>query len=129
LPINLDDFGGVKTRWVALSGPLTGVEVLVQYASPEEGDRFRRRMRSHGILRDSGEIADGRMLDHWTEFCSTFVKDWRGDVSRGGKPAEYSPKDLALVMLAVGSALREITEAVARQDAFFANGDSSSIAS
>jgi hypothetical protein len=108
---------------VKLSGPLAGVEVLVQYASPADGEKFRRKMRSLGIFRET-EVADGRAQDYLVEFCKAYVKDWRGDVSRGGEPVQYEPESLARVMGAIGSALQEITEAVGRQDAFFASGGS-----
>jgi hypothetical protein len=117
MPIDLDSLGGVRTRWVPLTGPVAGVEILVQYMSPDEGDRFLRRLRDRGLLQSDGSAANGRTLEYWTEFCKAFVKDIRGDV-RG----TYDPAQLARAMLAVGSLLHEVREAVAKQDAFFANG-------
>jgi len=124
MPVDLDSLGGVRTQWVALTGPVAGVEILVQYMSPDEGDRFLRRMRDRGMLQSDGSVVGGRMLDYWTEFCKTFVKDIRGDV-RG----TYDPAQLARAMLAVGSVLHEVKEAVANQDIFFANGGDGSTSS
>jgi hypothetical protein len=133
MPLNLDEIlTGPRNTWVELTGPLAGIAVLVQYASPGQADRFRRRMRQSGVMKDSGEVADGRIFDFLREFCSFYVKDWRG-ATIGGSPAGYDeidaktgerigPTALAHLMEQVGSAMKEITEAVSRQDAFFGNG-------
>ena len=128
MPVNLEDLtAGVRTSWLKLSGPLDGVEVLVQYASPVEGEKFRRRMRSFGIMRDvkngTEEIAEGRTRDYLVQFCQTYVKDWKGVTTKeSGEPAPYSAEKLADVMGAVGSAFREIHAAIGREESFFGNG-------
>jgi hypothetical protein len=123
------------TVWVELGPPIAGISVLVEYASPEEGDRFRREMQRKGVLRTSKggveDVADGRQEEFYIAFCKRFVKDWRGvkDKATGAEVGyEDDPKNpgyvvIARVMRKVGSALREITEAVGRQELFFGNGD------
>lgn len=124
-----DDVDQPSTRWVPLSGPFTGIEVLVVYASPEAGEAFRRRMRKLGILRETRhgreEPADGRTLDYLVEFCKTFTQDWRGvDDTDTGEAVKFDPARVARAMNKYGPALEEITSAVGRAEDFFGRGDS-----
>lgn len=127
---DLKDIDGERQRWLKLSGPLAGGELFLKYASPREGEKFRRRLQNLGILRptkDGGqEIAQGRDGDYLIEFCKFYVLDWR-QITINGVAEPYTPERLANILAQVGSALREVTEATAREEGFFENGEPAQI--
>jgi len=123
VPFDLDELTKPhRTNWIALAAPLSGVEVLIQYASPNDSERFRRRLRQTGITKaGETEPTDGRWPDYLREFCKTFIKDWRGVTAKRGdaEDAPYDSDKMAEILGAVGSAFREIHEAIGREHDFF----------
>lgn len=117
-----------REHWFQLPFPLRGMEVLVRYASPEYGEKFRRHLLTRGIHMQAGEksiLVPGRDQDYVLEFCKFYVQDWKG-ATRGenGPDAPYSPEALAKVLLKVHSAFEAVTGFISQEEAYFSENGS-----
>lgn len=131
MPVSLEDFaadnGAPRTSWLRLSGPLDGAELLIRYAEPEAGQKFRSRMRSVGIMkanREGGEdVAPGRERDYIVAFVAHYVSDWRGVVTvKDGPAAPYDAERVVGWMATIGSTFYEVHQAVGQEERFFGKG-------
>lgn len=125
--MDLNDFGHERTSWLALTGPLQGVEILIVYASPSVSTEFRRRLRSLGIWNDDGVVA-GRERQYLVEFCKTYVRDWKG-ATRGGEAVPYQAEPMATILWEVRSQNDLVHRAIAQEESFFGNGSGGSMPS
>lgn len=121
MPLDLDMLGQERTKWHPLTGALQGVEMLIRYASPGEGERFRQQMIREGILRntrDAGiDINVGRSKDYFREWAKKWVLDWRGDVKPEG--TKYTPELLGQVLDQYRPAHTQLNVATLEEEGFF----------
>jgi hypothetical protein len=117
-----------KLRWYPMRHPLSGIELLVRYASPTRQTEFRRLCLRKGVachVRGGGiEAAEGRFGDFLVEMARFYVVDWRGvTVKETGEPAPYDAVRLGKVLGALGSALEDLNTAISEGEFFFESGD------
>lgn len=121
MPIDLNDLDRIRQRWLPLSGPLAGVEVLIKHASPREAERFRQKLTRQGVLRagkDEGwQINTGREDDFFRMFAEYYVLDWRGDIRPEG--AAYDSAKMGRVLGASQDAFKQLSDAIADDTGFF----------
>ena len=124
---DIEELGRPRSAWIQLDEPLPGVEVEVGYASPVEAQRWRNRLRSHGILDRSDNIAAGQEKAYCKAFCDQYVRGWRGiKVKATDEPAPYDPSRMVLILMTVTSAFRTLNEAVGQEVRFFTRNGSGS---
>jgi len=119
-PLDFDQIDPEKQRerWLDC-GPFA---LRIAYASPAEMGRFRRRLLSRGIWREShqgmAQVNPGREHDFHLELAKGFVLGWRG-VTEAGSEVEYSPEKMAAAFAARGDILAAVQEAIIEADGFF----------
>lgn len=130
--MDLQDLNGDKTRWLRLSGVLSGMEVLIQRATPEMGSRLRSKLVGAGVWkadeRGNYQIVQGREAEYAALFASAYVLDWRSadpddPIMLNGVPnPEFSANLMGRVFMRCRSAMDDVSAAVLRDEDFFANG-------
>ena len=127
--LNLEDLDKPHSRWVRLGGALEGVEIEVQYAGPEEQDKFRQKLVRAGVLKQDKlgnyNINAGRSKEYFRLYAQKYITGWRGDIKLGDEdnPA-YDPQQMGAVLGAYGSAFEQVAKELEDDTDFFSrNGD------
>jgi hypothetical protein len=128
MPLDLEQIAKPKNRWLSLTGQLSGVDVLVRYATPKEQERFRQKLVREGVLKTSqgsSSINMGREDDFFSAFAKSYILDWRGDIKPEG--TTYDAGQMGRILGASQSAFSQISDAVTEEADFLAeNVDESS---
>lgn len=131
MPIDLGTMGQDPQEWISLGGHLAGVDVLVRFCSPEQSQKFKRRMVSKGIMKYGRnlefDVNAGREKDFFIAYAEFYILDWRGDVHQGGEPVDYNSKAMGSVLASSNMAFDQIDKAILEEERFFAkrsNGSS-----
>jgi len=114
-----------QQRWLKVVIPAGEFEVLLKHVTPEDGEKFSRRMAHLGLVKQNGEPTPGKNADYLLEVAKAYVLDWRGvRETHDGPEIPYKPEALVGVMRQSIAALTLITETIMREEAFFVrNGD------
>lgn len=116
-----------REHWFSLSGPATGVDLLVRYASPSYGEKFRRTLLQKQInipVGDKTVLAQGRDADYVLEFCRHYIVDWKGVGRSDNQTMPYSPEACTRLLLAVRSAFEAVTNFIGQEEMFFSSNGS-----
>lgn len=126
MPLNVNEVGSRRTRWIALEGHLVGVDLLVRGATPQEARRFSNKLQQMGITRPNRDnpldVVPGREEAFFLEIARQYVLDWRGDVWSDDErtvPAPFDVVKMGQVLGAYQRAFQAVQVAVAEEDAFF----------
>ena len=97
MSIELSKLTEVKSAWIELSGPFSGMELLVRSSTPRGSEKFRQKLVRRGVLKHGKhgtDLAPGRDGDFFAAYVDEYVLDWRGDC----EPKEYD-RDLMVELL------------------------------
>lgn len=134
MPLDLSGLEQPHFQTITLSGALDGFEVRLRHRTLAERERFRGKLISHGIMKqtpDGDRINQGRMSDFIKEMARDVIVGWtvperfRNADAKDVNP-EYSADEFAKVLNQSPESVDQISRAIQDENAFFsANGDGS----
>jgi hypothetical protein len=133
MALDLERLDEQPTRWMALGGALTGVDVLVKYSGPREQERFRQKLIRARIMKEDSRtggitINSGRDVDFFKAYAEQYIVDWRGDIKGGanGAAPPYSAEQMGRVLGQYRIAFEQIAASLEDETGFFsASGNDS----